>query len=159
MGHIAHLWKKYVRVAGLLKIIIIPSWKRAWSFIWKWNFNPQHLTSLVEICPVVLRKKSFKVVNVFSLCCNYLPFEESVVLLLKKKKRIPNTEGSSVPNLIEIGPIILKLFNFYEVFLLLSPLGKESGSSYEQTSIPIIQLMDALCQGWLKLAQWFWRRK
>ena len=61
MGHIAHLWKKYLRVAGLLKIIIILSWKRAWSFIWKWNFNPQHLTSLVEICPVVLGKKSFKI--------------------------------------------------------------------------------------------------
>ena len=32
-----------------------------------------------------------------------------------------------------------------------------AGSSFEQTWIPFTQ--DALCQVWLKLAQWFWRRR
>ena len=38
-----------------------------------------------------------------------------------------------------------------------SPLGKGCGPSFEQTWIPFTQ--GCFCQVWLKLVQWFWRRK
>ena len=34
-----------------------------------------------------------------------------------------------------------------------------NGSSFEQTWIPLNAPKDALCRVWLKLAQWFWRRR
>jgi hypothetical protein len=40
--------------------------------------------------------------------------------------------------------------------LLLSPLGDGQPPSFEQFRIPSPN--DDLCQVWLKLAQWFWRR-
>ena len=49
-----------------------------------------------------------------------------------------------------------KTFKFrqYIFTLLLSPLRKERGPSFEQTWIPF-----ALYYVWLKLAKWFWRRR
>jgi hypothetical protein len=41
--------------------------------------------------------------------------------------------------------------------LLLPPLGEGQSPSCEQTLIP--PSPDDLCQVWLKLAQWFWRRR
>ena len=41
-------------------------------------------------------------------------------------------------------------------FVNISPW-KRLGPSFEHTSIPFTQ--DALCQVWLKLAQWFWRKR
>ena len=41
---------------------------------------------------------------------------------------------------------------------LISFLGKERGPSFEQLWI-LFTYMDALCQVWLKLAQWFWSRR
>ena len=64
---------------------------------------------LVEIGPVVLERRFFKFVNVFSQFYNNLLLEKSVALHLNK---------------------------------LESPSHK-----------------DALCQVWLKLAHWFWRRR
>ena len=58
-----------------------------------------------------------------------------------------------------------RYLNFINVFMLmlislLSPLGKGCGPSFEQTCIFFTQgPKDALCQVWLKLAQWFWRRR
>jgi hypothetical protein len=66
-----------------------------------------------------------------------------------------------VPSLIEIGLLVLEknIFkNFQCIFtlLLLSPLGHGQPTSFEQFRIPSPN--DDLCQVWLKLAQWFWRR-
>jgi hypothetical protein len=63
--------------------------------------------------------------------------------------------------LIEIGLLVLekKIFkNFQCIFtlLLLSPVGDGQPLSFEQFRIPSPN--DDLCQVWLKLAQWFWRR-
>jgi hypothetical protein len=41
--------------------------------------------------------------------------------------------------------------------LLLSPLGEGQSPSFKQTWIPSTK--DDLCPVWLKLAQWFWRRR
>ena len=40
---------------------------------------------------------------------------------------------------------------------LSSPLEEGSGPSFKQTLIPLPK--NALCQVWLKLAKWFWRRR
>ena len=43
------------------------------------------------------------------------------------------------------------------VLSIISPLGKEQGPSFEKNNeYPSIK--DVLCQVWLKLAHWFWRR-
>jgi hypothetical protein len=62
---------------------------------------------------------------------------------------------------IEIGLLVLenKIFtNFQCIFtpLLFSHLGEGLSPSFVQFRIPSPK--DDLCQVWLKLAQWFWRR-
>ena len=62
-----------------------------------------------------------------------------------------------VQNLVEIGPVvikkkILKVGQCIFAILLLSPLAKGHGPSFEQT-LP----KHALCQVWLKLALWFFK--
>ena len=67
-----------------------------------------------------------------------------------------------MPSLVEIYPVILekKIFKFCQsifAILLLSPLGKERDihlNTFESSSPK-----DALCQVWLKLSQWFLRRR
>jgi hypothetical protein len=60
----------------------------------------------------------------------------------------------------EFGLLVLeKIFkNFHCIFTLplSSPLGEGISPSFEQTWIPSPK--DDLCQFWLKLVQWFWRR-
>ena len=64
-----------------------------------------------------------------------------------------------MPSLVEIGPVVLKkmIFKVGQCILaisLLTPLGKGwSPWKFESPS-----LKDALCQAWLKLALWFFRR-
>ena len=43
--------------------------------------------------------------NVFSLFCNYLPLKKGGALDLNK---FPFKQGCFVPNLVEIGPVVLK---------------------------------------------------
>jgi hypothetical protein len=76
--------------------------------------------------------------------------------------RIPFTQGWFMSSLIEIGLLVLekKIFkNFQCIFTLLwlSPLREGQSPSFEQFRIPSPQ-KDDLCQVWLKLAKWFWRR-
>jgi hypothetical protein len=63
--------------------------------------------------------------------------------------------------LIEFGLLVLEktfFFKFQCIFtlLLLSPLGEGQSPSFEQTRISSPK--EDLCQVWLKMAQWFWRR-
>ena len=46
--------------------------------------------------------------------------------------------------------------NIFSYFVIIS-LGKWCGPSFEKLQSPLLK--DALCQVWLKLAQWFWRRR
>ena len=68
--------------------------------------------------------------------------------------RIPFIQGCLLPSLVEVGTVALEKKIFY--FVIISPW-KRMGSSFEQTWIPLTQ--GWLCQVWLKLAQWFWRRR
>ena len=71
------------------------------------------------------------------------------------------TQECFVPNLDETGTVILekKIFlNFVNVFLLFHnylPWKK----AFEQIWVPLHPGMHALCQVWMKLTKWFWKRK
>ena len=66
-------------------------------------------------------------------------------------------------SLVEIGPVVLekkKVFNFVDVFSLFRnylPLEKGGALHLNKLEFPLPK--DALCQVWLKLDQWFWRRR
>ena len=62
------------------------------------------------------KKKSLNFVNEFSLICYYLPLQQGIVLHLKT--------------------LILQFRQYIFANLLLSPLGKKYGPSFEQTWIP-----------------------
>ena len=63
--------------------------------------------------------------------------------------------------LVEIGPVVLqKIFKICQCILLFLnylPLEKNGAIHLNKLSFP--SPYDALYQVWLKLAQWFWRRK
>ena len=75
---------------------------------------------------------------------------------------IPFTQGCLVPNLVEIGPVVWRrrFFNFVNVFSLFrNYLPFEKGGALHLIKIESPSPKDALCQVWLKLAHWFWRRR
>ena len=61
------------------------------------------MPSLVENGQVVLEKKIFKFVNVFSLFRNYLPFGEEMTYLIPLDPRM-----HCVPSLVENGQVVLE---------------------------------------------------
>ena len=71
------------------------------------------------------------------------------------------TQGCFVPSLVEIGQVVLeRMFKFRQcIFAIsqLSPLVKGRVPSLNKFESPSSE--DAFCQVWLKLAQWFWRRR
>ena len=52
---------------------------------------------------------------------------------------------------------VLNFFNIFSLFRNNSPLGKSMALHLKKTIIS--SPTDALCKVWLKLAQWFWRRR
>ena len=76
---------------------------------------------------------------------------------------IPFTQGCFVPRLVEIGPVVLekKILKFrkcvFSLFRNYLPL--EKGWALHLNKLESPSPKDALCQVWLKLAQWFWRRR
>ena len=79
------------------------------------------------------------------------------------KFRIPYTHGCFVPNfnyLVDLAEWFwrkryFKLGKWILAMPLLSLLGKRHGLHLHKRAIPSPK--DALCQVWLKLAQWFWK--
>ena len=96
-----------------------------------------------------------------------------IITLIKRRKihhllygnritlHLNKLEGYFVPNLVEIGPVVLeKILNFVNVFSLYCnylPLEKDGALHLNKHKFP--SLKDVLCQVWLKLAMWFWRRR
>ena len=68
-----------------------------------------------------------------------------------------------MPSLVEIGSVVLEkkiFFNFVNVFSLFRnylPFEKDGALHLNKLDFPSPK--DALCKVWLKLAQWFWRRR
>ena len=101
-----------------------------------------------------------------------------IIMLIKRRKKTiiyfiklngssfkqtwtPFTQGCFVPSLVEIGPVVpqedFKLCQCIFCTSLLSPLGK--GMALQVNWLEPPSPKDAFCQVWLKLAQWFWRRR
>ena len=110
------------------------------------------------------RRRFFNFVNFFfviSYICNYLPLEKSGALHLNKLE-------SPLPKdaLCQVWLKLVKWFwrrrflNFVNVFSLFRyylPLEKGGALHLNKLESPLPK--DALFQVWLKLAQWFWRRR
>ena len=108
------------------------------------------------------RRKFKNFANVFSLFPKYLPLKKGMALPLNKFETQLFKDASCVTSLVEISAVVLKkIFKCGQcIFAIwkLSPFEKGCGPSFEQTLIPFTQESFELCQIWLKLAQWFWRR-
>ena len=73
---------------------------------------------------------------------------------------IPFTQGCIVPNLVEIGKVVLEknIFKFRQcnfAIWLFSPLG--NGMELQLYNLESFSPKDALFKDWLKLAQWFFK--
>ena len=97
---------------------------------------------LLQIGPVFL-KKGFLIINVFLLFHNYL-------------------QGCLCQDWLKLAQWFWRrgLFNFVNVFSLFhNYLPLEKGRALPLNKLESPSHKDALCQVWLKLAQWFWRRR
>ena len=107
------------------------------------------------------RRRFFNFVNVFSLFHNYLPFEKGWGLHLNKLIS-PSHKNALCQVWLKLAQWfwIRRFFNFVNVFSLFRnylPLEKSGALHLNKLESPSPK--DALCQVWLKLAQWFWRRR
>ena len=106
-------------------------------------------------------RRVFKVFNVFSLFPNYLPFEKCVALHLQKlESPFPGSNLCQV--WLELAhwfwrSRLLKVVTLLLLFSNYLPFGKGVVLHLDKLESPSPK--DALCQDWLKLAQWFWRRR
>ena len=120
------------------------------------------MASLVEIGPVVLENyKIFKFVNVFSQFHNYLPLEKAGALHLNKLES-PSFKDDMCQVWLKLAKQFprrrfFKFVNVFSQFRNYLPLGKGKNPYLNKLESPSPK--DALCQVWLKLAQWFWRRR
>ena len=119
------------------------------------------MPSLVEIGPVVMEKRILNVINVFFLFPNYIPLEKDRALHLKKLES-PSPKDALCQVWLKLAQWFWRrrFLNFVNVFSLFRnylPLGKGGALLFNKLESPSPK--DALCQVWLKLAQWFWRRR
>ena len=98
--------------------------------------------------------------SVFSLFCYYLPLEKGVALYFNKFES-PSPKDALCLVWLKLAQWFLrrKFLKFVNVFLLFRYyLPLEKGVAIHLNKIESPSPKDALCQVWLKLAQWFWRR-
>ena len=112
------------------------------------------MPSLVEIDPVVLEKKIFNFINIFSLFRNYLPMEKGGAHhLIKLESPLP--EDALCQIWLKLARLFLRRrsFNFVKVFSLFrNYLSMEKGGALHLNKLEFLLPKDALCQVWLKLA-------
>ena len=108
------------------------------------------------------RRFFFYFVIIFSFFCYYSLWKKLWSFIWKNLNSLDpwmlcSKYGWNWPN--DSGEGFFKFFIILSFFclLLLSPLGKRCGPSFEQIEIP--SLNDALYHVWLKWAQWFWRSR
>ena len=145
-----------------------------WQWWWRrwWYINKRPMGHNVH-----LRKHTLNFVNVFSLFHNYLPLELGKGLNLDHPRMlsakfgcgpsfeqnwIPFTKGCFVLSWVKIGPVILEKNIFDDFVIVFSLFHKylplEKGGANQLNKLEYDSPNDALCQVWLKLAKWFWRR-
>ena len=119
------------------------------------------MLSLVKISPAVLEKMFLNLVYVFSLFHYYLPIEKSGALHLNKIKfSSPKDEWCKV--FLKLAKcageeVFFHFLNVFSIFCNYLLMEKDRTLHWNKHQSPLPK--DALCQVWLKLAQWFWRRR
>ena len=122
-----------------------------------------------SLCQVWLKKAKWfckrflKVLNIFLLFPNYLPFEKGVALHWNKfVSTSPKNAFSQV--WLKLDQLFwrrrfLKVVNLFLSFpnYMYLPFGK--GVALHVNKLESPSPGDTLCQPWLKLAQWSWRRR
>ena len=96
----------------------------------------------------------------FSLFRNYLPLEKGGALHLNKLES-PLLKDALCQVWLKLARWFWRrrFFNFVNVFSLFrNYLPLEEGEALHLNKLKSPSPKDALCQVWLKLAQWFWRR-
>ena len=135
--------------------VIISPWKRAGPFIWI-NLNPLHPRML---CAKFVWK--WLSGSVFSIFHNYLPLEKGGPLYLDNLIS-PSHKDALCQVWLKLAQWFWKrrFFNFVNVFFTISYiynyLPLEKGRALHLSKLESPSPKDALCQVWLKLAQWFW---
>jgi hypothetical protein len=91
--------------------------------------------------------------------CDYLPFQENQALYLNNlKPPLPKDDLYQV--LLKLAcwfwRRFLKIFSVFLLFCYYLPMEKGNPLHFNNLESPSPK--DDLCQFWLKLAQWFWRR-
>ena len=107
------------------------------------------------------RRRFFNFVNVFSLFRNYLPLEKGGAHHLNKLVS-PSPKDALCQVWLKLAQWLWRrrFFNFVNVFSLFrNYLPLEKGAALHLNKLEFPSSKDALCQVWLKLAQWFWRRR
>ena len=87
---------------------------------------------------------------------------EKLLVLHLKKLEYPSPKDALCQVLIKLAQCLWRrgFFNFLNVFSLFqSYLPFEKGRALHLNKLESPSPKDALCQDWLKLAQWFWRRR
>ena len=145
--------------------VIISPWKRAGPFIWT-NLNPLHPRMLCakfgwNWLSCSGGEDFFNFVNVFLQFRNYLLLEKGEALHLNKLE-FPLPKDALCQVWLKLVQWLwtrrfLNLVNVFSLFHNYLPLDKEGTLHLNKLESPSSK--DALCQVWLKLAQWFWRRR
>ena len=113
------------------------------------------------LCAQRFWRRFLNFVNVFSLLRNYLPLEKGGVLHLNKLES-PSPKDALCQVWLKLAQWFWRrrFLNFVNVFrYLCNYLPLEKGGALHLNKIEFQSPKDVLCQVWLKLAQWFWRRR
>ena len=117
---------------------------------------------LVEIGSVVLEKRFFLISSMyFRFFCNYLPLEMGWVLYLNILE-FPSPYDALWQVWLKLAQWFcrrrfLKVVNLFLFIPNYLPFGK--GVALHLNKLESLSTKDTLCPVWLKLAQWFWRRR
>jgi hypothetical protein len=135
--------------------------------------NPLHFNNLEspspkdDLCQVWLklahwfwRRRFLYDPTPFFHFCDYLPFEEDLALYLNNlESPLPKDDLYQVWLKLACWfwrRRFLKIFSVFLLFCYYLPLEKDNPLHFNNLESPPPK--DDLCQVWLKLAQWFWRR-
>ena len=114
----------------------------------------------LKLAQLFWRKIFLNVFNRISNFCYYLPLEKGVAALHMSKLESPQPKNALCQVWLKLAlwfwRRFLNIFNIILHFCYYLPLDK--GVSLHLHNLKSPPPKDALCQVWLKLAQWFWRR-
>ena len=145
--------------------VIISPWKRVGALHLKKLESPSPKDVLCQVWLKLAkwfwRRRFINFVNVFSLFRNYLPLKRGLALPLNKLES-PSLKDALCQVWLKLAQWFWRrrFFNFVNVFSLFrNYLPLEKGGALPLKKLESILPKDALCQVWLKSAQWFWRRR